>query len=58
MDLVTILPTHLSHMHTGCLVLSPHEDTRLQLLLAMARNLSIGTRRKKYSKYEKVAKKG
>ena len=32
--------------------------TRLQLLLAMTRNLSIGTRSKKESEGEKSAKKG
>ena len=42
--LVTKIPWN--HIHTRCLVLSPHKETRLQLLLAMARNLSIGTRRK------------
>ena len=36
----------------------PPSFTRLQLLLAMARNLSIGTRRKKDSEGEKSAKKG
>ena len=42
--LVTKIPWN--HIHTRCLVLSPHKEKRLQLLLAMARNLSIGTRRK------------